>query len=167
MRLVIMRHGIAVEAAAHDGPDATRPLTPAGVRKTERGARGLAVLGAAPGRIVSSPLVRAVQTAEIVAKILQPGSLERAAALQPEADPRLVLDELAALAGTDDEVLLVGHLPHLDRLIAHAVHRRIPPFTSLGKAGAACLELDPARPGTAVLRWLLEPRALRKLAGPP
>ncbi len=177
MRLLLVRHGIAAERPEHDGPDATRPLTAAGRKKTREAAAGLAALGLAPRVVLSSPLVRARETAALVAAALDVSDVRETEALEPGADPFLLLAELARLPGADpgggrddeedaDLVAAVGHLPHLDALIAHALAPGLPPVTSLKKAGAALLELPAVRPagGGARLCWLLEPRQLRSLA---
>ena len=163
MLLYLFRHGVAMDPAEPDcPPDALRPLTREGIEKTRLAARGLRKLGVKPDLIVSSPLVRAVETAEIAARELG-GAKERILRtpfLEPEADPAALLKELARWK--KEAVLCAGHAPHLDELIAHATGVRVA-FTGLKKAGAACLEF--ASPGSprGVLLWLIPPKVLRQL----
>lgn len=154
----MLRHGIAIDRDDPAcPPEAERFLTPDGVRKTQRAARGLRVLGVAPDIVFTSPYRRAVQTAEIAAEMLRVrNELVVSEDLLPDADPRRFL---AVLGETDaGSVLAAGHAPHVDGLVGAALG--VPPFTSLKKAGVACLEIGS---GAAVLRWLMEPRQLRAL----
>lgn len=168
MELVLLRHGIAVPRDdPRCPPDEDRPLTEKGIRRTHRSARGLQALGAVPGAILVSPLLRARQTAEIAAGVfgLAPAATFRTDALRPEGDPRRVLDEARRLAESVpvERVLCVGHAPNLDRVLAAAVGATGGTVTSLGKAGAACVRWE-GRSGRARLRWLIPPRLLRRLA---
>ncbi len=161
MLLILLRHGIA-----HDRldpacpPDFERALTEKGRRRTRAAVAGLRALGVAVDVVGSSPLVRAVQTAEIARQVLEPTDATRLEldALEPFGDPREVLADVAE-AGRD-AVLLAGHAPSLDRVVAAAVGAPRP-LTHLKKAGVACLELEP---GGGRLVWLHEPRALRRIA---
>ena len=163
MLLYLLRHGIAIDREDPEcPPDAERPLTSEGIEKTREVARGLRKLGVKPDLILSSPLVRAIQTAEIAAVELSYAKekIRRTAALEPEADPAELLKEISRLK--KDEVLCAGHAPHLDEMIAQAVGVRAA-FTSLKKAGAACLELDSPAASRGTLLWLFPPRVLRQL----
>ena len=160
MRIVVLRHGIA-----HDRddpacpPEAARALTRGGARKLKRSARGLAVLGVLPTRILTSPYLRALQTATRTAAALKlPADVVTVTdALLPGADPALAARELRALG--DDDAMIVGHAPHLDRFIALLIGSRRDDVTALEKVGAACLELVPGA-RTATLAWLLTRRHL-------
>lgn len=169
MQLVLLRHGIAVDPADPDCPtDAQRPLTERGRRRTREVAGGLAALGVRVEVILSSPLVRAVQTAEIAAERLglRSDQLRRTNALLPSSAPNGLLAEVQKLG--PGGVLCVGHAPHLDLVLAAAVTPGSAPFTALKKAGAACLELDfPPTGGRATLLWMMDPRALRRLVAAP
>lgn len=138
-------------------PDPQRSLTDRGIRRTRVAAAGIAAVGARPERILSSPYIRAVQTASIAAEAfdLPAGGVEITDALLPDADPRRLLRELRATGA--DELLCAGHAPHLDELIAAALGLAHP-ITAIKKAGAACLDLETTR-----LVWLHEPRTLRAL----
>jgi phosphohistidine phosphatase len=166
MLLYLMRHGIAVD---HDDPscppDEQRPLTEEGRARTREVAQGLARLEVAVGLVISSPLLRAMQTAEIAAAALgvSPDRIRRSEALTPLADPRELLSELRK--GAVRDVLCVGHAPNLDLVLTQAVAPRAAPIASLKKAGVACIEL-PSEPGqSGQLVWLMAPRALRLMGG--
>jgi phosphohistidine phosphatase len=162
MIVYLVRHGLAVNREDPDcPPDPQRPLTPKGADKTRMAMAGLREIGAKPGLILSSPLLRAWQTAEIAAQALHSpkGKIRRTEALLPDADPALLLQELARLK--EEEVLCAGHAMHLDEFIAHATgNGKV--STSLKKSGAACLEIEGAG-GRGVLVALYPPRTLRLL----
>jgi phosphohistidine phosphatase len=162
MILYIVRHGIAIDRADPKAPaEAERPLTAEGVRKTREVALGFREIGAEPDALVTSPYVRAAQTAEIFAEALG-FSVEKirvSEALKPAENPADIVKELGHLRAK--EVALFGHAPHVDLLIAHLAGGRAP-FTELKKAGVACFE-QTAR-GKWSLRWLLTSKLLRKFA---
>jgi phosphohistidine phosphatase len=163
MQLILFRHGIAVDRDDPDcPPDEARPLTPKGVKRTRAAARGLATL-AAPRLILTSPLVRARQTADLAAEALGLGkrAIKVTTSLVPDALPDELLEELMALRR--NPVCCVGHAPNLDLVLAEALGMRERPPVRLKKAGAACLELDPGNGSRLV--WVMEPGALRRLAG--
>jgi phosphohistidine phosphatase len=162
MILHLIRHGIAVERADPKSPaEAERPLTAAGVRKTRLAALGLCAVGAKPDVLITSPYVRAAQTAEIFAEALgfSPGKIRVSETLKPAANPAEILKELSRLRAK--EVACFGHAPHLDLLIAYLAGARSA-FTEMKKAGAACFEQSAAH-GRWELRWILTPKILREL----
>jgi phosphohistidine phosphatase len=165
MNVTLLRHGIAVDREDPGcPPDAERFLTPKGIRRTRESARGLAALGVTPRVILSSDLVRARQTAEIVAEILGYAAqgIRTLPALRPEGTARAVIQGLMSWKGQD--ILCVGHAPSLDLLLAELLGLREKAPFALGKAGAAQVELESlGSPG--VLRWCLTPRGLRALGG--
>jgi phosphohistidine phosphatase len=130
VRLYLVRHA----EAAPGEPDALRPLTAAGrAAARELGAR-LAGEGTPPGAVLSSPLLRARQTA---------AELGRALGVEPEADERLAPGATAetvraALAGRGDTIVVVGHQPDCGRIAATLTGEPEPPFPP---AGHAVLEL--------------------------
>jgi phosphohistidine phosphatase len=159
-----LRHGIAVDRADPDcPPDDLRPLTSRGVGRTERAARGLARLEIDPERIWTSPLARARQTAEIAREALgvPKRRVRETKALLPDAAAEQIIEDLRR--ARVDRVLLVGHAPNLDRILAHLVGVRTP-FTALGKAGAAALDVRRLEAGGASLEWILPPKVLRRKA---
>jgi phosphohistidine phosphatase len=165
MLVYLIRHGIAVDREDPDcPPDAERPLTKKGVDKVRMVLGGILQLGAKPDLILSSPLVRAWQTAELAAKALHypKDKIVRSEALLPEADPTAFMKELSRVKA--EQVLCTGHAPHMDEFIAHATGSRRS-FTALKKAGVACLEFESVAPGAGILTALFPPRVFRLLEG--
>jgi phosphohistidine phosphatase len=163
MRLYLMRHGIAIDREDPDCPEETqRFLTPKGIERTRAAAFGLAQLGVQPEVLLTSPYLRAVQTGEIVCEALDidPKRLRTTEALKSSAEPKRLIEELEGIS--EREVICFGHAPQMDDFIAHAVHAGAS-FTSLKKAGVACLELDSLSPLSASLVWLLPSKVLRSL----
>ena len=158
-----MRHATA---GANDRPersaDEDPPLTPDGMTKARAAARGLAVLEIEASAFLTSPLLRAAQTAEIVSQVLViPGDqIRRTDALKPESPPGQLMEELMRL--DDEEVLCVGHSPQLDDVISHLLGCRVR-VTALKKTAVACLELDSSSPPRGVLLWLYPQKVLRHL----
>ncbi len=162
----IMRHGIAViRGATSMVDDAKRPLTPEGKQKMREIASGLVRTGLEADWIVSSPLVRAVETAEIVEEALaSKPPLDFCDALRPGGDPGGLITFLAKHTNRR-RVLVVGHEPDLSELAARLIgagRNANMPF----KKGGCCLitfsEFPPKTPGRLV--WWLTPRVMRKLA---
>lgn len=115
--LEILRHGEAEPAGA--AGDAARPLSPTGRRAVTALAAGLAMEGGRPGRIFSSPILRARQTAEIVRDAMpRAPAIEPMEELLPERDPSDVLRALEAQGAITGDVLLVTHQPLAGRLAA-------------------------------------------------
>jgi phosphohistidine phosphatase len=164
MVLYILRHALAEEAAA--GGDELRHLTEVGRQRMQKAVEGMRAIGIEFDTILTSPIARAAETAEIVA-----------AAYETRPTPRVLgelatgvapADAVAALApfGRDDSVLIVGHEPQLSALISilltgepDGMHLR------LRKGGCVALEL-PAKNierGAAEMLWMMSQRQLRKL----
>lgn len=163
MVLYIVRHGIAVDKTDPKAPpDPERPLTAKGVQKTRAAALGIKELGAKPDVLITSPFVRAAQTAEIFAEALgfPTGKVRVTDALKPMANPADFIKELSHLKGK--ELMCFGHAPHLDQLIAQLVGGR-GVFTELKKAGIASLE-HVGTHSTWKLLSILTPKILRQLA---
>ncbi len=160
MEIYILRHGIAEDAPAGQ-PDAERALTSDGRKKLRSVLRSAAASGVAPSLILTSPLKRALQTAQIAAEILEyQGELLRTRTLEPNSSPKAVWDEIR-VHKDEARILLVGHEPLFGRLMAYLLGS--PELQVDFKKGAlACIELDrfPAEPH-GVLRWMLT----LKLAG--
>lgn len=163
MILYIVRHGIAVDRTdPKSPPEAERPLTAKGVQKTRAAALGLKELKVKPDVLITSPFVRAAQTAEIFAEALGfPASKIRVSdALKPAANPAEIVKEITHLKAK--EVMCFGHAPHLDHLISQLAGGR-GVFTSLKKAGVAALEHTGTQSAWHVL-WIGTPKMLRQLA---
>lgn len=117
MRLYLVRHATATDAEKFPGPDEDRPLTPRGRTELRQLLPQIAAEEAPPRTIWTSPLVRAVQTAEAVLALWAPGAEVRVTrSLLSGADPAEVLEELKHEAATSP-LALVGHEPHLGDLL--------------------------------------------------
>ncbi|MFM1892035.1 MAG: hypothetical protein RLZ44_1112 [Pseudomonadota bacterium] len=166
MDILIVRHGIAEEResfAERGRSDDLRPLTKKGIERMREGARGLKQVVEQIDVLASSPLTRAQQTAEILAKSFSPGPVIEVPELAPGHGPAVVTAWLAAQE-TDGTLALVGHEPDLSELVAWLVCGRSEGFLDL-KKGAACLVSSHGAPaqGRCILRWALTPRQLRQL----
>ncbi len=167
MRLYILRHGIAAERDLSKFPDdSLRPLTGEGFKKTRAAARGMRSLRINLDLLITSPLVRAKQTASVVAEELRvdPGRIRESVALQPEAEPTDILRELAD-APPLDAVMVVGHEPHVSSLLARVVSggERLMRVT-FKKAALAMVEFDPHAPRSrGELGFFLQPKQLRMI----
>lgn len=161
--IYLIRHGIAADWGPDYPDDAKRPLTEEGVERLRAEFRGLRALDVQIDRILTSPLVRAVQTAELLAAGLHarpPVSV--ADALRPGGRYAAVMAELGRLPDVRS-VALVGHEPSMGLLAAGLIDSRAPiPF----KKGAMCrVDVDTLPPTSAgALVWLLPPKVLRGLA---
>ncbi len=166
MELLIVRHAIAQERAtfAETGKDdAERPLTPEGRRKFRRGARGLRRLVPSVDVLATSGLARAVQTAVILEKTYQTSGAVRLEELEPDADPAALVP-WRRRERRRRVVAVVGHEPHLSKLVEYLLAAREGGFIDLKKGGACLLALGAnPQPGRTQLRWLLTASQLRRL----
>jgi len=163
MQLYIVRHGIAINREDPQcPPDPERFLTDEGVEKTKQVARGVAEIGAVPDLMLSSPYLRAVQTAEIFASALEYSKqkIRKSDLLLPGADPMQLFRELGREKQAS-AVFVFGHAPHLDDLIATAIGCKHH-VTAMKKAGVALVELRRMVPPSGELVWLATPKLLRK-----
>jgi phosphohistidine phosphatase len=164
MNLLIIRHAIAEEAEnPTETDDARRALTSAGRRKMRRIAKNLVRLVDHIDLLVSSPLLRARQTADIIAAI-QPGSeRDTTDTLVPGSDPQAFLSWIEK-NGAAELVAVVGHEPHLGSLITFLLCGNVDSRVELRKGGACLLSLQSGpRAGGATVQWLLTSRQLRRL----
>ena len=163
MQLYIVRHGIAIDREDPKCPaEAERYLTEEGVEKTKQVAQGVAALGATGDLLITSPYVRAVQTAEIFADALDHArqKIRRNEMLLPGSEPTLLFRELAREKQASS-IFVFGHAPQLDDVIATALGLK-KHLTSLKKAGVALIELKRISPPMGVLAWLATPKMLRR-----
>ncbi|HEY1898402.1 MAG TPA: histidine phosphatase family protein [Steroidobacteraceae bacterium] len=166
MRLYLVRHAIAAERDAKRWPDdRQRPLTAVGARRFKRTAKSVVNLMQSAGpvdRLISSPLVRARQTATILHRAGLPEPVEESVL----APGRTAARVLAVLRAHDAKAIaVVGHEPDLGRLLAVCIAG---PGAKLSlhfrKGGVACLAFAGApRVGEATLEWVLSPKALHAL----
>ncbi len=169
MLVVLMRHADAGEVSPGRWPDdRQRPLTAEG-RAEQRGvAEALRRLGLRFDRILTSPSLRARQTAEITAEVhgTAAPALESTEALSDRGDLGGVLAALQSVPAA--VVLCVGHEPLLSRLAAALISRDGSARIEMKKSGVAVIECrEPPAPGEGWLRVLLAPPVIVSLAGPP
>lgn len=157
MQVYLLRHGIAEEASAST-PDADRALTSEGKRKLKRVLSSIAAAEVRIDVIVSSPLKRALQTAEIARTCFKTEeSILQSRALQPNASPEGVWDEIRAHRSAE-ALMLVGHNPLFAGLAGHllgsdSIH------VDFKKGAVMSIEFESL--GTkprGVLRWYVTPR---------
>jgi phosphohistidine phosphatase len=163
MELYIVRHGIAVDREDPKCPaDPERFLTNEGIEKTRQVAKGVAEVAAFPDLILTSPYLRAVQTAELFAAAFEYSKqkIRKSDLLLPGAEPLQLFRELSKDKDLS-AVFVFGHAPHLDDLIATAIGAKHH-ISSLKKAGVALVELKRLVPPSGELLWLATPKLLRK-----
>jgi phosphohistidine phosphatase len=163
MELYILRHGIAADRGSKEyASDSQRPLTPDGVKKLTRIVSAMKSLDLSFDLILSSPYVRARQTAEVVAEGLGlKRVLELSAVLEPGADLETLIADLASRKKNVDRVLLVGHEPMLSSLISLLLSGEEDLEITLKKGGLCKLAIRTISPGRcATLEWLLTPKHL-------
>ncbi len=166
MELFLLRHGLAVERGTPGfDDDAARPLTPKGRRQLRKIAAGIKKLEPHFDLILSSPLVRARQTAEIVAAGLKlKKRLKFSNALAPGGAAALLLRQLKRHQPAAGKILLVGHEPGLSRLVSLLVTGKADLQLDFKKAGLCKLETGKLLPGKcATLLWLLTPKQMKLL----
>jgi phosphohistidine phosphatase len=160
--LYLVRHGLAAEQGVEYPNDDDRPLTEEGIERLRQQVAGLRSLDVRLERILTSPLVRAVQTAEILAAGVEcTAPLVVVDALRPDARFEALTAALSGL-GNDRAVALVGHMPSIGMFAA----RLIGAMGSLQfKKGGVCrIDADTLPPsGAGQLQWLVPPRVLRAL----
>lgn len=168
MQLVIIRHAIAEdikEFALTGRPDAQRPLTEEGVTKMKRGVRGLREIVPEINLIATSPYVRAMETAKIVAGAFKDTRIVIIHELVPGESGDSFVAWLRELKDVP-AVAVVGHEPHLSGLASWLLTGQTRSFIDLKKGAALSMEFEGAPAGgTGVLLWSLAPRELRELAG--
>ncbi len=164
MDLYILRHGIAAERDPQKfSDDDQRPLTAEGKKKLRRIAATLKDLGYRFDLVLTSPLVRAKQTADIVAAALGiEGRVRETSHLAPPGDPRRLVAEINDLG--EGRVLLVGHEPYLSGFISVLLSGREGLEIDLKKGGFCHLSVGSLKYGAcAVLECLLAPKHTAKM----
>jgi phosphohistidine phosphatase len=160
VELYFLRHADAGDPEAWTRPDAERPLSPKGRRQAERLGRHLAALGFEPDAILTSPKVRAAETAEIVGE-----ALGRDATVVDGLAGPLDIEDLAEILADQSSarrIVVVGHDPDFSELAAEIVGA---PEVALKKGALARIDLDglvgrEQRMVHGMLRWLLPPDAI-------
>jgi len=161
MDIYFLRHGTPVEQKEWKGSDHERPLTEDGVRQMIRETLGLATLGLRPDLIISSPFVRAQQTADIVAKGLR---LTDRLVADERLAPGFGIHGLAALLHAyprSGSIMLVGHEPDFSGVLGRLIGGG---RVECQKGSLARIQMDDTKALTGVLVWLLPPDLLAGLA---
>jgi len=157
MELYLFRHGIAEDAQA-GRPDADRALTDEGRKKAAEVVKTARRAGVEPSLIVSSPYVRAVETAQIAAEGFQhKGEIVRIEALVPHGSPEKVWAELRDYR-EESAILLAGHEPLLSHLMAFLLAS---PALRVEMKKAAMVRIDVGTVGAmphGTLRWMITPK---------
>src|ERR1700682_3499287 len=160
--LYLIRHGIAEERGDAWPDDGKRPLTAEGTSRLRKSVRGLVRLGVAFEVILTSPFLRARQTADVVASVYDPRPhIVTAESLAPGGSYHAAVTDLEKQARRT-RIALVGHEPGIGELAARLGGCR-PPLEL--KKGAICrIDVEALPPtGPGALRWLLTPRIMRNL----
>jgi len=149
MNLFILRHGLAVEAESSGlMKDSDRPLTSKGERKLWKIGQALTELGLQPDLILSSPYVRARQTAEIIAEALHSKKrLELSEHLTPAGSITKLIDLINRRETPPDEVMLVGHEPYLSGLVSVLLSGHSEMRIVMKKGGLCKLSTDSLKHG--------------------
>jgi len=163
MDLLVLRHGEAGRRSPLPS-DSKRSLTAEGQQEIVDLSNGLKSLDVKFDHILTSPLLRAKNTAEIVAKSLKfKGKIEEIDALKPEGN-KLEFYSILSKLKQDSMILVVGHEPYLSTMISEAISQsdcRI----NLKKAGLARIRVLSTTPKIkGELRWLLTPKHLKKIS---
>lgn len=161
MELLIVRHAIAHQRdPTRWADDRARPLTSPGIKRARRAAAGLRELIAPPERVLTSPLIRAAQTAELLREVAGWPPPRECPLLAPGGSPAALL---ALLAGERiARAAIVGHQPDLGQLLALCLPGPAEAAFALRKMGVALVSFTSApRAGRGTLEWLVAPRLLR------
>lgn len=163
LELYLVRHGVAEDRGEDWPDDSKRPLTSGGIAKLRKEARGLVALGVTIDQIITSPLVRTRQTADVLAEILKnKPPIALSDALAPAGTPAAVIQEIGRHA-RKTRIALVGHEPNLGELAAQLIGAKAP--LEFKKGGICRIDFEVLPPkGVGALRWFVMPKMLRNLA---
>lgn len=164
MDCLLIRHGIAVKPEDWEGSEENRPLTEKGKKRVRQAAAGLVALGCKPTHLISSPFVRAYDTARLLRAVVCPTlTVETREELAVGSSSDQVVAMLRALP-EESVVVCVGHEPLLGEVAGMLLCGKATPGFSLKKAGAALIRFSGGpKPGQGLLRWWLQPMQLRAL----
>ena len=163
MELYIIRHGIAIDREDPKSPaDPERFLTEEGIDKAKEIAKRVAGFKIKPELFISSPYVRAMQTAEIFAAAFDypKQKIRRSDSLLPGTEPTHFFREISKEKNVST-IFCFGHAPQLDELVATALGSKHH-VSQLKKAGVAAIELKRLTPPSGQLLWHATPKLLRK-----
>ena len=163
LELYLIRHGVAAARGEEYPDDSKRPLTGRGIARLKKQAKALEDLGVGFDLIITSPLVRARQTADLIAESLKlKPPVATSDSLAPAGTPAAVIQEIVKHA-RKARVALVGHEPNIGELAARLIGARTPLEF---KKGAVCridFEVLPPK-GLGQLRWFVTPKMLRTIS---
>lgn len=164
IELYLVRHAVAAERGPKYPDDRLRPLTPAGSRQFGKSVPGLTALDVCIDVVLTSPLVRARETAMLLAAGLKPQpAIVEVEALAPGGRLQAVVEAIKSHSKRQKKIALVGHEPDLGELAARLLGAR--GNVEFKKGGICFIQMDGATPGgPGTLRWMLTPKALRALA---
>lgn len=165
MQLYIIRHGIAHDRSDPDCPDDFhRELTEKGRLRTHKVALALKRLEVECERICSSPLLRAVQTAEILSDVNGGVEVQVTDMLQPEIPVGQTVDWLLSAGWMNQAVFLTGHEPHLSSLVSRLATGGDSLRMDFKKAGVCHLVVSATGwMPVAELKWLMKPSQLLRI----
>jgi phosphohistidine phosphatase len=167
MNIFVLRHGIAVEAGTTGySKDSERPLIPKGERKLWQVADAISALELSFDVILTSPYVRARQTADIIAEALNAKrKLESTDHLTPGGSAKKLIEHINQMKPAVENVLLVGHEPSLSELIALLISGDAHASVQMKKGGLCKLSAESLQYGRcATLEWLLTPKQMALMA---
>lgn len=166
MKLILLRHGTALdrdEAEKASISDLERPLIEKGKKRTKQMIEHLRLFENEIQSIVTSPLLRARQTAEIAADLLGLEVKYQAQELHPGGSPMAFANWLKKEIITESCVLAVGHEPQLSTFASWCLSGELETFIELKKSGVICLEFESFQnigPGRSMLSYCLQPKNL-------
>lgn len=165
-QVILIRHAVAVERKEWAGlgrPDSERPLSDKGIRRLRRSALGLKSLVPKVSRILTSPFLRTLQTADVLSSIYEGAPVEECSYLEPGGSSRDCAELIRSQLGQSAQ-LIIGHEPNLSMLLSELLEVGAH-FTHFKKAGAACICFEPelTAPNPKLL-WYMLPRSLRQLS---
>jgi phosphohistidine phosphatase len=161
IEIYLIRHGLAGQFGDYD-EDALRPLTPEGLKKTQKVAQRLKALGIQFDLVLTSPYTRALQTAIVLQSTGLVETLETLEQLQPDGEISIVITHVASLRKTVSRIAIVGHEPDLTHLASQLIFGQDCENLTLKKAGVIGLTapIEGELMGQCQLFWLVPPRLL-------
>jgi len=162
--LFIVRHGPAGKSMDDKKLDETRSLTKKGKEKMKAIAKGLSDMDISFDMIVTSPLARCAESAELLSKCCTgKRSVEAIDALKPGGSIDDLIGYLNTLEGVEN-VAIVGHEPFLSEFASYCLAKSKNSFIDLKKGGVIAIEFgNMIKPGAGKLCWMMEPAQLTRL----
>ncbi len=164
MEVYLLRHGEAVPRGTPGYPNDDRPLTEEGVEKIAEGANGIAKILERVDLIISSPLIRALDSAKITAEALGYDKKIKTTKYLIPGYPQRSLFNFLQEFNNENRIMLVGHEPHLGYLASTllGISEHVIEFKKGGVCRIDIKEFPPAEKGKLI--WLLTPKQLREIS---